>query len=225
MHNTLPLQFARRANVTQTEIDAKLKWLTESLAAEEQSRRLFGTPLEEEQSRLMRRPLMTQEAYAKFGALLGALPPAAVFYRIFGYGMYRATFSEPDWWPFFFLLCFAMNFVCGMVGCKLGRIAGQHIDDLERVSWNRMLITTTLIGIFWGLAVGGTGGAVFFGVGAPFGIIFAVPIAALAFPVFTLLHRTLTRGGMIETAHFRPLAWGTTMTIAALVLSPYLFPH
>lgn len=167
---------------------------------------------------------MTQEAYAKFGALLGALPPAAVFYRIFGYGMYQATFSEPDWWPFLFLLCFAMNFVCCFVGHKLGRIAGQHIDDLERVSWNRMLITTTLIGILWALAAGGAGGAVFFGFGALYGIIFAVPVAALAFPVFTLLHRTLARGGMIEAAHFWPLAWGTTMTIAALVLSPYLFP-
>jgi hypothetical protein len=88
-----------------------------------------------------------------------------------------------------------------------------------------MLITTTLIGISWGLAAGGAGGAVFFGFGALYGIIFAVPVAALAFPVFTLLHRTLARGGMIEAAHFWPLAWGTTMTIAALILSPYLFPY
>ncbi len=219
MYDTFPLPFAHRAPATETEIDARLKWLTEALAVEEQRRRLFGTPLEEEQARLMRRPLMTQEAYAKFGALLGALPPAAIFYRIFGYGMYRATFSEPDWWPFVFLLCFAMNFVCGIVGCKLGRIAGQHIDDLECVSWNRMLMTTILIGILWGLATGGAGGTVFFGLGALFGISFAVPVAALAFPVFTLLHRLLARGGMIEAAHFWPLAWGVTLIIAALFLS------
>jgi hypothetical protein len=42
----------------------------------------------------------------------------------------------------------------------------------------------------------------------------------LAFTLFTLLHRLLVRGDMIDARHFWPLACGITMLIAALVLNP-----
>ncbi len=37
------------------------------------------------------------------------------------------------------------------------------------------------------------------------------------------LHRLLARGGMIEAAQFRPLAWGVTMIFVALISSPHVF--
>jgi hypothetical protein len=74
----------------------------------------------------------------------------------------------------------------------------------------------------WSLVTGGLGGALFFGVGAAFGFVCALPVALAAFPVFAFLHRLISRGGMIEARHAWPLAFGIPLTIAAMIMSPWL---
>lgn len=156
-----------------------------------------------------------REAYGKLGALLGTLPPAAIFYKIFGY-----DFSAPSnrHSLLIILLCLAMNAVCGGVGWRMGRRLSLQVEKFAHASWNHMILNAILTGLCWGMVTGAAGGLVAFGFGAIFGMICAAPIGVHAFVLFTTLHRTLARGGMIDARHFWPLACGITLTISALIL-------
>lgn len=165
---------------------------------------------------MMRRPVGVEHAFAFFGLLLGTLPPAAIFIRVFGDWPTR----EPGWSGLGLVgMCLAMSIICAVVGHRMGRAVGHPmLAGAERRSWTRMLLLTLVAAFVWGAATGAAGGAVFFGIGAIFGVIFALAVALPAFVVFTALHRLLARGGMIDARHLRPLAWGTAATAAALVL-------
>lgn len=191
-----------------------IDWLTTALAREEARRRLTGTPAEEREMLLMRRPIETRKAFARFGMLLGLLPPAAIFWRMSGGEMFFAR-SDFGW----LILFLAMNIVCCLVGRAMGSQVGKHIDDLERDSWSLMLLVAAGLGLWWAIVTGAAGGVLAFGVGAIFGIVFAAPVGLLAFMLFTPLHRSLARGGMIDARHFWPLAFGIVGTITALILS------
>ncbi|MDQ3754866.1 MAG: hypothetical protein M3371_09060, partial [Acidobacteriota bacterium] len=145
--------------------------------------------------RLMRRPLSTPQAFASFGMLLGLLPPAAIFIRLSLYPLVlKPSASGDNWW---FPLCLLMNFICCIVGRAVGRKLGILIERVERDSWHLLLLLAALSGFSWGAMTGAAGGAIFFGVGAIFGAIYAIPVGTLAFFIFTPLHRLLARGGMI----------------------------
>lgn len=161
----------------------------------------------------MRRPLDTRRAFALFGLMLGLLPPAAIFIKIFGYGL--------GWYPrgtLLFIVCLLMNFTCAGVGYVVGGALSRWIERVEKDSWTVMMILLPLIGAGWGIVTGAAGGIIFVGIGAVFGAIFAIPVGALAFTLFAPLHRTLARGGMIDARHFWPLASGATSVAAAIIL-------
>lgn len=191
-----------------------LDWLTAALAREEERRRLFRNPNDEQQMLMMRRPIGTQEAFARFGMLLGAIPPAAIFWRIFGDGLLSSSSDS----SLFLLLILVMIFVCCVVGRAMGSKMGRQIDDLERDSWSLMLLVSAGLGLWWAVVTGATGGAIFFGLGAIFGVLCAVPVGMLGFLMFTSLHRLLARGGMIDARHFWPLALGVIGVITAFIL-------
>lgn len=162
---------------------------------------------------LMRHPLDAPNVYAVFGLLLGTFPAAAIFSRIFRYGLD----SSSDSWLMFFL-CLMVNLTCGAVGLLMGSTVGASLERVERASWNRMLLVSLWFGAVWGTAVGGVGGT-FTGLGAISGVLHAVPTGMAAFLLFTPLHRLFARGGMMDARYFWPLACGITMTIAALALN------
>lgn len=194
-------------------VDARLNWLLSANAAE--SARLSRSGIDE-QLMMMRRPVSVERAYAMFGLLLGTLPPAAIFYRMFGDALARPSFE----WGLF-LLVLAMNIVCGLagmfMGSKLNRMAAA-IEAADDNYWIRVLFVPFLMGMIWGAGAGAAGGLVFFGIGAIFGVMFAIPVGILAFTLFMPLHRWLAHGGMIEASHLWPLACGVVMTITALIL-------
>jgi hypothetical protein len=205
------------------DLDARLRRLLATEAEVERRAREFRTPLEEREMLMMPRPVSAERAFALFGLLLGTLPPAAIFIRLFGYG-----FTYERDWGYFTLpaMCLAMNIVCAFVGRRMGRTVGQTmIADSERQSWARMLLSALVAAFVWGAATGAAGGAIFFGIGWIVGVIYALMVALPAFLVFTTLHRLLARGGMIDARHLRPLAWGVAATAAALVLSPSLLTY
>lgn len=170
--------------------------------------------------RLMRRPVSTRDAFARFGLLLGALVPAAVFYRIFNYGISpRASDAEQLFVP---LLLLTMNVICGLMGRKTGAMCGSKIDNYERASWHRMCVCAAGLGALWGLTTGAVGGVLFYGIGSLFGAFIALPIGIIGFLLFTPLHRLMAHGGMIDARHFWPLACAVVLTISALILSPNL---
>ena len=66
---------------------------------------------------------------------------------------------------------------------------------------------------------GAAGGALGFGIGAIFGIFCAIPVALTNFPVFAVLHRIQSHGGMIEERDLWPIAFGIPLATAALIMS------
>jgi hypothetical protein len=192
---------------------ARLNWLLVVNEQAERRSKLFRHAAEEQEFLLMRRPLDTLRVFALFGLMMGLFPPAAIFIKIFGYGIGRHNSSA-----LLFIVCLLMNLTCAGMGYVMGGAFSRSIESLERSSWTSMLIRLPLIGAGWGVVTGFAGGLIFIGIGAIFGAIFAIPIGALAFTLFATLHRALLRGGMIDARHFWPLASGATLFTAALVL-------
>ncbi len=194
-----------------------MNWLLAANAQALEHRRLFRNGAEEAQMLLMSRAVSAKRAYALFGMLLGALPPAAIFARLLSYGgegSLRMMMSDAA----LFILCLLMNVISCLGGYLLGSALSRGAFKMERSSWTRMSLVMPLIGAAWGIATGAMGGVFFFGGGAFIGAAFALPIGMVGFLLFAILHRLLERGGMIETRHFLPLACGITSIITALIL-------
>jgi hypothetical protein len=198
-------------------LSARLTWLINANEAAERRARLRRRPREEEEALMMRRPLTNERAFARFGFLLGALPPAAIFCRI------MFALGGKMWGMLFFFV--PMLFICAFLGRRMGARAGRGFDESERGSWWRTIFDALEDAFVWAAATGAAGGALMFGIGALFGFISALPVALVAFLVFAPLHRLLARDGMIDARHFYPLAWGINLTIAALILSPHVLPY
>lgn len=162
-------------------------------------------------------PQNRREAYRLFGAFLGLLPPAAIFWRMFGDEVLRDG-GEVGW----FLLLLAMNVVCCLVGRviggKLASFGHREQPDFGARAWLRVLAASLVVAVAWAAVTGGAGGALLLGIGAVFGAIIATPVALVAFPVFAALHRLLAPGGMIEQRRLWPLALGIPSVIAAAIL-------
>lgn len=188
-----------------------MSWLVNANAVAEA--RLSRAPLEEK-IMMMRHPVSIKRAYALFGLLLGALPSAAIFLKLFGK---HSSSSEIllSGWTLLFLLS---SILCGLAGRFLGSKLSQTAEFFERSSWSMMLFISPMLGIVWGASTGAFGGVILFGVGSIFGAIFAIPVGLLAFMLFMPLHRLLSHGGMIEAQHLWPLACGVTLTITSLIL-------
>ncbi|MCA1613864.1 MAG: hypothetical protein LC800_06890 [Acidobacteria bacterium] len=197
---------------------ARLNWLLAAEAADACRARLFRTPREEREMLLMRRPITTGRAFARFGLLLGTLPPAAIFFRL----SWWLGSADDTWLP---LLFPPMLLICALLGRLMGAQVGKSVGDFESGNWARTVCFALLAGFGWASVTGAAGGILFFGLGAIAGAASAIAVALPAFLVFTSLHRLLARGGMIDARHLRPLAWGVPATVAALILSPYLLPY
>ena len=208
--------FAPPAPARTDDADARLNWLVAFHAYDDRLRRRFRDAREREEMELMSRPRDARESYRMLGALLGLLPPAAIFYRMFGnvIANERRFASAAG----LFTLLALMNLVCWLVGRWFGSKLAAPLEGAERASWLKTLLVALFAGFVWGVVTGFAGGLPFFGIGAFFGAMCAVPVGVAGFPVFTILRRLLARGGMIETRHLRPLAWGVALTIAALIL-------
>lgn len=203
-------------------LERRLSWLRAEIAREEVGARPAprcdeGRSSLAARERLAPAPsdgLSTEEAYAWFGTMLGLLPPLAIFSRWFASVPYR-DFDAALFWV---LVCVSMNAVCCLVGRKFAAYLGRKVDDPARWSWPVHVFCSLLLGAVWGLVTGGAGGAVAFGFGAIFGVICAIPVALAAFPVFAVLHRLQSRGGMIDPRRLWPLALGVPACAAALIL-------
>jgi hypothetical protein len=212
MHGThVPVDLQRPPE--ENDVYARLNWLTAVNAREEHHRRLFRHEREEEELLLMRKPIDVRRAFALLGLMLGLFPPAAIFIKMFGYGLqgYDAN-------PLLFIICLLMNFTCAGVGYCMGGALSRAVKNVEDDRWTLMMIMLPLIGAAWGAVTGFAGGLIFLGIGAIFGAFCAIPVGALVFTLFAPLHRALARGGIIDARHFWPLASGSTLLAAALVL-------
>jgi hypothetical protein len=224
MYDTSGSQSVCYAAPPDYDINGRLNWLKTEIARAEANRKPSRVR-EEVRSLSISNPLTTEEAYAWFGTFLGLFPPFAIFARILSPALGDgASGNSPMagaalFWALLFLV---MNAVCCLVGRKFGAFMGRKLNDPRARSWPVFIFLTLLIAVAWGVVTGAAGGAVGFVIGAVVGVICAVPVALAAFPVFALLHRLLSHGGMIEEQDLWPLAFGVPLTIAALILSPGL---
>ena len=211
MYQTFNLSGVQQSDADER-AQSRLNWLISVNESEAIRQRFFRNAHEEEEMLLMRHPIPTQKAFARFGLLLGTFPPVAIFSKLFG-TMPGAYFP----WNLLPLL-FCMLVVCVITGRGLGSKLSRMVIAVERDSWVLMLIESLMIGFIWALATGAAGGFLAYGIGALFGAAFAIPVGTLAFGLFVPLHRLLARGGMIDARHFWPLACGVVTIITALIL-------
>jgi hypothetical protein len=199
----------------------RIEWLKAQLASESEFKLMRRAARVEAEKGMMLNPVSTPEAFALFGTLLGLLPPAAIFYRLFGYGIFKAgwpTNSTDDSLKLF-LLCAGMNIVCCLVGRMLGRALGKVAEAVEKRAWGWTFVLPAVLGIFWGAGTGAAGGLLYFVFGAIVGVFFAAPVGAFAFAVFTPFHRMFAWDGMIDVRHLAALLFGVIGTIVSLIMS------
>jgi hypothetical protein len=203
-----------RPSTQDIHIAERLSWFSHEIDPDVQRRRLIW---EKEQSRAlaMQRPLTTEQAYRRFGTFLGLLPPFALFERFLA-----STRGDDAFWVV--ALCVAMNIVCCLVGRWFGGRLGRWMSNPRTRSRTSFASLIFVMAVAWSVVTGGLGGVLFLGIGAIFGVIFAAPVALVGFPVFAILHRLISRGGMIEARHACPLAFGIPLTIAAMIMSPWI---
>ena len=191
-------------------IAQRLSWLKAEVDPKVQRRRL-AFEKEERRALSMQSPLTTEQAYRLFGTFLGLLPPFAIFER----AVMKGRGNEEFW---LVALCVGMNVFCCLVGRWFGGHLGRWMSNPRPRGRAEFAFIVFLMAAAWSAVTGGLGGALFFGIGAIFGAFIAAPVALAAFPVFAILHRHLSHGGMIEARHTWPLAFGIPLTIAAMIV-------
>ncbi|MFL6282376.1 MAG: hypothetical protein ACJ74Q_04340 [Pyrinomonadaceae bacterium] len=196
----------------------RIAWLKGEVERAENQAAVARAAVEFERAMSMLNPRSTEDAYAWFGTFLGLFPPFAIFVCVVG-GSSSGGRNLGGAALFWLALLFVMNAVCCVVGRKFGRLLGRLLGDPRALSWPMFLLVSLLVAGAWGVVTGGAGGAVAFGIGAIFGIVCAVTVALAAFPIFSVLHRAQSHGGMIEKGDLWPLALGIPLTAAALILS------
>lgn len=218
MYDTSGTHSVCHATTPDNDISLRIAWLKGEVARAENSAPTMRAEAEWEHAASMRNPVTTEEAYAWFGTFLGLFPPFAIFASIIAGGMDSRSNLENSG-LFWILLLMAMNAVCCFVGRKFGRVLGRTLGDPRAHGWFWYVVLSLLLGVAWATVTGGAGGAVGFGIGAIFGIACALPVALTTFPVFAVLHRIQSHGGMIEERDLWPMALGIPLATAALILS------
>jgi hypothetical protein len=212
----LPVAPPHAAALAEPVHTARLRRLEVAVAVADERARRFRNLREEAEMVLMRHPLTTERAYEYFGFLLGALPPAAIFYRVWNH-IIRPAPGVPTY--SFFIIFFVMNLACCLAGWRMGGRAGWKMKQTLPASRVRRFFKTLAVAFVWAACTGSLGGLPFFGVGSILGAFVAMPIAVAAFLLFAPLHGFLARGGMIDARHFWPVACGITFVISALILN------
>lgn len=219
MYDTSGTYSVCNATTPDNDIAVRLAWLKGEVVRAEDRAGLLRAEEEWARGASMRNPVATEEAYAWFGTFLGLFPPFAIFVRMVGSGMSGGGSNLGGGAVFWIFLLMSMNVICGLVGRKFGRLIGRSLGNPRSKGWPEYLFLSALGGLAWAVVTGGAGGALGFGIGAIFGIICAAPVAATTFPVFALLHRIQSHGGMIEERDLWPIALGIPLAASALIMS------
>lgn len=196
------------------DIYVRLAWLKGEVVRAENYKALARARTEWDRMLSMTRPVPPEQAYAKFGLCLGLFPPLAIFARILTGWETRG--DALIIWAMLFLL---MSAVCTVTGWLFARYQGRRAGDPRANDWSEHVGNAFGRAMLWALVTGGLGGAVGLILGAVVGVFFAMPVALATFPVFAVLHRILSHGGMIEERDLRTIAYGIPLTAAALIMS------
>lgn len=201
-------KFDGNSELTQKRLDALLRLNAET--ANEKA--LYSTESERFESELIKNPLNSEKAFSYFGLLLGTFPPAAIFIKFFSE---NGSFRSDEIWIFGVLA--VVNLISAVVGFFSGKLVGKMIREVEKFSWLTMLLLLPFIGMLWGIMSGGAGGIIIFIIGAVFGAYLGAMVGSVALPIFTIFHRLLKKGDLIERNQFLPIAFGITFLICGFI--------
>lgn len=204
-----PLNFDRDDELTRQRLNALLAINAETA----REKTLFRSEREKTEAALMKNPLSTKQTFAWFGLLLGTFPPAAIFTRFL---IDSRSLNNGDLWILGVIAI--VNVISAVVGYFSGKLIGKIVSELEKTSWLAMIFALPFIGILWGILSGGAGGVIIFVIGAFFGAMLGSAVGSVALPAFTIFHRLLKKGDMIDRKHFLPLAFGITFMICGFIL-------
>jgi hypothetical protein len=208
---TINRQSSSAAFVSDDSTQERLNLILAANAEIAREKEMFADFREQTEASLIRHPLKTGKIFSIFGLLLGLFPPAAIFYRMIS----NSNNAEP---AIIFLFIF-VNLTCAVAGYFSGNLIGRMISKAEKYSWSRMILLLPLIGVLWGLIVGGIGGLFIFIIGAFVGAVIAAMVGSVGVTSLAIFHRLLKRGDVMERNQFLPLAFGIVLTISAFILS------
>jgi hypothetical protein len=212
MYDTSGTQSICQPALVNYDIRQHTTWLKAEIARLEDGRTISRQEQETERAMRMLNPIAAEEAYSWFGLLLGLFPPTAIFSRILWTARDEAAFALYVLVALWLLVC------CCVVGRLMGKSLAGIAIKIERQAWWKMFFLPALLGALWGIVTGAAGGFFVLGFGALAGIACAVPVGALAFPIFMTLHRALSADGMIDERNLWPLAFGVPCVMASAIL-------
>ena len=190
-------------------VNERLKSLLALNAETARKKEMYHSEREFLEAEMMKSPLSLSQTYSYFGLMLGVFPPAAMFIRF-------AIDGRLDAWVFGVM--FVINLISAVVGFFSGKLIAKSVNYFEKLSWVKMILGLPLLGLLWGMIVGGAGGIIVFLFGAFFGAILGGIVGSVALPGFTIFHRWLKKGESIEMKHFLPVALGVTFIICSFIL-------
>lgn len=186
------------------------------LAAEAEAEReklLYRSESEKTEALMMKNPLSSVQTFSYFGLILATFLPAAMFTSFLINA--RGLRSEDIW---ILGILAIVNIISAVVGFFSGKLIGKIVREVETFSWWNMLLLLPFIGTFWGIITGGAGGIIILIVGALPGALLGAMVGSVALPAFTIFHRLLKKGDMIDRQHFLPMAFGITFIICGFIL-------
>lgn len=160
----------------------------------------------------MYNPVGSRNAFSILGLALGLLPPSGFFLRLVAE---KGVDNGEGWVIGLFCLVVLASTLTGFL---TGRLVGRIAAEVEEFSWPLMIAVLPFIGITWGILAGGAGGAFLFLIGAIPGAVIGAAVGCVALTAFTVVHRSLARGGEVERSHLIPLAFGVSGAIAAIFM-------
>jgi hypothetical protein len=217
--------------VTDERAVTNLNRLYEQIASDQAREESFQKAERDADREMLRRPVPMITAYRLMGLLLGLAPPAAIFWKLFHFGLLGPRMGDMESVAAF-IFFLAMNGICAGIGYLMaGKICHwlvqpyftssvifEEYKPVQHLSWLEFMFRLPLLAVVWGMITGALGGVLFVGIGAAIGPVFAVPVGVFGLTTFGVLHRWLERDGLIETRQLLPLAFGITATITALIL-------
>lgn len=182
-------------------------------AENDREKSVFRSECQKTEASMMKYPLSTIQTFSYFGLILGTFLPASMFTRFL---IDAGGLKNQDLWILGILVI--VNLISAVVGFFSGKLIGKIVREVETYPWWNMLLLLPFIGAFWGIMAGGAGGIIILIIGAFFGALLGGIVGSVALPAFTVFHRLLKKGDMIDRKHFLPLAFGITFIICGFIL-------
>lgn len=171
--------------------------------------------LEIRRAEMMTKPVSRETAYRWFGFEITLIPMGTTLAALLGH------INGGDSLLFVFLFALAAS-AAAALGYFSGGLVSRAVGTVSHFRTSSFLSVLPFLGLAWGASVGALSGVFLYMIGSIFGAIVGGLIGAASFPIFVILHRTLSEDGRIELKHLLPIVVGIPAVVAAYLLGLFL---